>query len=155
MDVREQPEGGQSGSAYWNFLTLCRRLLSCIPLDLLYNITNLYIHTNLNTSLRLKAQNKEKWNAWLTNWSQVGVMLLQQCQSGDSPIEPHTARHWHSNVTVDGVGGGNRPPLILFDEACEWESGGCAECAELGAMWQIVNNWQWTILGRDILSSIS
>jgi hypothetical protein len=35
MDVREQPEGGggQSGSAYWNFSTLCRRLLSCIPLD--------------------------------------------------------------------------------------------------------------------------
>ena len=52
--------------------------------------------------------------------SQVGVMLLQQCQSGDSPIELCTARHRRSNVAVDGVGGGNdRPPLILFDEACE------------------------------------
>jgi len=67
--------------------------------------------------------------------SQVGVMLLQQCQSRDSPIELCTARHRRSNVAVDGVGGGNdRPPLILFDEACEWEGGGCAECAELGAV---------------------
>jgi hypothetical protein len=50
--------------------------------------------------------------------SQVGVMLLLQCRSGDSPIEPGTARHRCSNVAVDGVGGGNdRPPLILFDEA--------------------------------------
>jgi hypothetical protein len=34
MDVWEQPEGGEwSGSGYLNFLTLCERLLSCIPLD--------------------------------------------------------------------------------------------------------------------------
>jgi len=32
MDVREQPEGGRSESGYLNFSTLCRRLLSCIPL---------------------------------------------------------------------------------------------------------------------------
>ena len=33
MDVWEQPEGGGgSGSGYLNFSTLCRRLLSCIPL---------------------------------------------------------------------------------------------------------------------------
>jgi hypothetical protein len=38
MDVREQPEGGRSGSRYWNFSTLCRRLLSCIPLDMKYHI---------------------------------------------------------------------------------------------------------------------
>jgi len=32
-------------------------------------------------------------------------MLLQQCRSGDSPIEPCTVRHRRSNVAVDGVGG--------------------------------------------------
>jgi len=37
--------------------------------------------------------------------SQVGVMLLQQCQSRDFPIELRTVRHHHSNIAVDGVGG--------------------------------------------------
>jgi hypothetical protein len=37
-------------------------------------------------------------------------MLLQQCRSGDSPIEPRIVWHRRSNVTVDGVGGDNDRP---------------------------------------------